>query len=157
MAYLLLATLRFLYPPPTTLVEDERWCLILPDNRIIDGAVAWEPGAVDVAADGVLLSGRRCRKPGPPADKQAAAARWLLARLSTGPAYIGDASDSVQSQTLRGELKGAGFSYATLRQAFAAAHAVSERCASTGRYRWRLASATEGAERSRVGPGSGGG
>jgi hypothetical protein len=62
--------------------------VILPDNRIIDGAVAWEPGAVDIAADGVLLSGRRRRKPGPPADKQAEAARWLLSRLSAGPAYI---------------------------------------------------------------------
>jgi hypothetical protein len=120
--------------------------------------VAWERGAVDVAADGVLLSGRRRRKPGPPADKQAEAARWLLARLSTGPADVGgDASDTVQSQTLRGELTGAGFSHTTLRQAFAAVHAVSERCASTGRYRWRLASATEGAERDRVGTGPGGG
>jgi hypothetical protein len=36
---------------------------------IVDGAVAWEPGAVDVAADGVLPSGRRRRKPCPPANK----------------------------------------------------------------------------------------
>jgi len=124
--------------------------------RIVDGAVAWERGAVDVAADGVLLSGRRRRKPGPPADKQAEAARWLLGRLSAGPAYIGGDSANVQSGTLRGELKAAGFSYATLRQAFAAVHAVSERCASTGRYRWRLASTKESAK-DRVGPGQGGG
>ncbi len=123
--------------------------------RIVDGAVAWEPGAVGVAADGVLLSGRRRRKPGPPADKQAEAARWLLGRLSAGPAYVGDASATVQSGTLRGELKGAGFSYATLRQAFASVNAVSEHCASTGRYRWRLASAKEVAKE-RVGPGPGG-
>jgi putative DNA primase/helicase len=123
--------------------------------RIVNGAVAWEPGAVDVPDDGVLLSGRRRHKPGPPADKQAEAARWLLGRLSAGPAYVGDGSDTVQSGTLRGELKGAGFSYATLRQAFGAVHAVSERCASTGRYRWRLASAKQGAE-DRVGPGQGG-
>jgi hypothetical protein len=37
----------------------------------------------------------------------------------------------------------------------AAVHAVSERCASTGRYRWRLASAKDG-EENRVGPGHGG-
>jgi len=122
--------------------------------RIVNGAVAWEPGAVDVAADGVLLSGRRRRKPGPPADKQAEAARWLLGRLSAVPAYIGDGSDAGQSGTLRGELKAAGFSYATLRQAFAAVHAVSERCPSTSRYRWRLASAKDAAE-DQAGPGQG--
>lgn len=123
--------------------------------RILNGAVAWESGAVEVAGNGVLLSGRRRRKPGPPADKQAEAARWLLSRLSAGPTYIGDASDTVESGTIRGELKGAGFSYATLRQAFAAMHAVSERCVSTGRYRWRLASAKQG-EKDRIGPAQGG-
>jgi hypothetical protein len=124
--------------------------------RIVNGAVAWEPGAVDVPADGVVLSGRRRRKPGPRADKQAEAARWLLGRLSAGPAYISSAADSGQTGALLGELSAAGFSYMTLRRAFVAVGAVSERCPSTGRYRWRLASEKEAAEK-RAGHGPGGG
>jgi hypothetical protein len=124
--------------------------------RIVNGAVAWERGAVEVPAGGMAKPKRQGRKLRTPAGKRDEAARWLLARLSAGPAYVGSPTDTDQAGSLVGELSAAGFSDMTLRRAFVSVGAVSERCPSTGRYRWRLSSEKESAAKRSVHERSGG-
>jgi hypothetical protein len=115
--------------------------------RVAGGTVQWEPAAVAVGPEEVMQARRR-RKSGPPADKQAQAARWLQDRLAAGPACIGGPDSGVGAEgagdeptdSLRRQGRAAGFSYTTLRRAYFAVNAVSERCPKTGRFYWRLQS-----------------
>jgi hypothetical protein len=95
--------------------------------RVTGGALAWEAGLVDVPIRELLSDGQVRPRPGLPRVKRLEAAGWLRERLTRG-----------LEGPLRPEAEAAGWSWITIRRALEDIGAVSERCPSTGRFRWRL-------------------
>jgi hypothetical protein len=136
------ASVAWLFVPDTRQTDDRR--LLLPVKGIVSageagagqkvlacrvggGALAWEPELVDVEIRELLSDGQVRPRPGFPRVKRLEAAGWLRERLTRG-----------LEGPLRPQAEAAGWSWITIRRALDDIGAVSERCPSTGHFRWRL-------------------
>jgi hypothetical protein len=136
------ASVAWLFVPDRRVTDDRR--LLLPVKGIVSageagagqkvlacrvggGALAWEPELVDVEIPELLSDGHVRPRPGFPRVKRLAAAGWLRERLTRG-----------LEGPLRPQAEAAGGSWITIRRALDDIGAVSERCPSTGHFRWRL-------------------